>query len=333
MSRINSVVHFTGGNLAGVRENDANIRFDGIREDRYGIRMGGVLSDRYGVRMNGLREEDAGIALSGLREDDARINMNGLREEDAGIALSGLREEAAGINLMQGTFLGELEHDSLGRTQIRKIQNPVLYRETKLRGSRYGGHGHHNPRVVGVKTAKAGVGGIFDFLSSEPSFEEYQGQLRTIINSWTPVRNRIDALPAEKRSAVIATMEKMGSTTSDYNNMSLYLQDGPPGQTPGRVKRIQRCQTALPSIEKLVSQMESTGQGPTQGPIPFVGPKQGGTTQQHEQNQALAIVKKDLANRDSELANPIPWNTIALVGGVGAAAGGLLWIASKFMKG
>lgn len=70
-------------------------------------RMGGLVEDHYDTRlMAGLREDDANLRLGGLREDDASVrlgvsayDLQGLREDDANLRLGGLREDDANMRL------------------------------------------------------------------------------------------------------------------------------------------------------------------------------------------------------------------------------------------
>jgi hypothetical protein len=290
--------------MKGLREDDADIRMGGLREDDADIRMGGLREDDANVRMEGLREDDADIRMGGLREEDANIQLSGLREEDANISLtndvlSGLREEDAGITFL--TMEGLREDDAglqIGSIRaammLRGLADPVdmveemgrrrLVRHMRRKG-RYGprrlikesdemgvsaydrlGAEDFHPRFPAVMIEGLGtMGGIFDFLKSEPTPEEYIGKIKVVLDGWKVVKPQLMALPERSRNAIINQMKSLKNDPERYDGLAQFLSEGYEGYkaSPGRWERVKRLEAYLPTVQAMVSRARALGPAPT----------------------------------------------------------------------
>lgn len=302
-----SGVRFIGGlreddaslRLGGLREDDATVHLEGLREDDANVRLGEFLDQdngsfdaqlgRRGGRFRG-RGKKFGHRrfMRGLREDDADIMMAGLREDDADVRLSGLREDDAALRLGASDF------------------HPRFPVKLEMKG-------------LGSVTAGLSLGqieGLFDFLKSLPTSSEWVGRLQSLKKSWDPLRTRIYRLSDQQRVAVLNAMVNMNADAGAYDRATtVYLAEASKIEND-RVKRVERLEAALPSVEKLVAATEASAPAPTQ-------------TQQNQ--QAMTTVTRDVSARASGIES---WGVkeYALAAGVGAGALGLGYVLLKALK-
>ena len=217
-------------------------------------------------RLMGLRESDASLSLSGVEGMRAAIMLRGLREEDAGLTLRGLREEDARLTLKGADQLGYIpqivnlnEYKRLGE------QNILDYR-------RMGAEDFHRRFPVDVQIQGIGrvcmtkdmarVAGIFDFLKANPTWDEFVGRCKTVLAQWNPLKARMEALPDQQKAALSTQLAAMDRVSpNDYDQLNGYIMD-PTGYTihaTGRTHELERLETALPTIQKMVAQMEQLG--------------------------------------------------------------------------
>ena len=256
--------------------------------------LGDIRRDWAGVELNGLREEDANISLRGLREEDANIRLSGLREEDAKIALQGLREEDAGIQLAglrNSMMLRGLREEDAG-IRLAAIYNPMGWRHgyrrgypalqpgmrafnkrfmngAEERGPVLGEDGFHQRfpvtvRIEGIGAVKGEIpgrriAGIFDFLAPKMSWDEAATRLQTLAAKEAALQARLARLAPGAQAAIMQQNNAIRNNELFDGQISVYLQEGPTGWAAhdGREARLKATETALPTIDTLVSQFES----------------------------------------------------------------------------
>lgn len=159
------------------------------------------------------------------------------------------------------------------------------------------------------------MAGIFDFLKPTPSFEEFSGRIRTLLARWTPLKTRIDRLPDQQRVAVEKQLVDMRATA--WAEFPRYIAEGPAGVKRERLSRLARHETVLPTIEKLVAQLQSTQPSIDAG---------------EEIDRASEAVRADVANRVVEASGTQAERILVPVAiGVGstAALAGVLYLIFK----
>ena len=265
------------GNAAGSRVR----QLGDIRRDYFGQEMRGLREEDAGISLRGLREEDAGIRLAGLREEDAQIALHGLREEDAGIQLAGLRnsmmlrglrEEDAGIRLAA-------IYNPMGwRHGFRKGFSPEFRRKgygnsfingAERRGPVLGEQGFHERFPVTVRIEGIGevrgkvvgrhIAGLFDFLAPQMSWDEAATRLQTLAMKEAALLQRLQRLSPDAQAAIMKQNNAIKDNELFDGQIGVYLQEGPTGWAAhtGRETRMKATETALPTIDTLVSQFES----------------------------------------------------------------------------
>lgn len=278
---------------------DATVSFEMKRLDK---RLSKVFSKgtsvaglRLGCILRGLREDDADLRLMGLREDDANLRMEGLREDDAGVRMEGLREDDASVVLS-------------GAEEVP----PKL-----------GAEGFHERFPVTVEIKGLGVircvayrntmNGLFDFLKPAMSSEEYLAKLAQLKTAWASVRRDLFALTDQQKSAIEKTMVTMECEVGEYDRATtVYIAEGAAGMTSTRINRVNRIETGLPTIRKLIDQAKT------------FGPTAATTSPQQVQQTAAADVDQRIAAAGSE--NVLVSTVLPVAGGAALVGTALLVI-------
>jgi hypothetical protein len=324
--------------MSGLREQDADLTMRGLREEDASLHlsatgyrgnemiqefyrgMGGsedneMLPASSRILMSGLREEDSSLKLSGVQGMRAAIMLRGLRESDAALTLRGLREDDAKMS-MKG--MGYIRHVvDLEKYRAMGEQNMMDFKrmgaadfhrrfpcEVAIQGV---GHVHMSKDM-------AKVAGVFDFLKANPTWEEFVGRAKVVLGQWNPIKARLQALPDQQKAAVstqMAAMDRVGP--SDFDQLNDFIMD-PNGyalHATGRTHQLERLETALPTINKIVAQMEQLG--------PAASLKQ-------ETNRATNTALKDVNGRLANTKPDILHDYVLPIGVGGALVTGLVLI-------
>lgn len=304
--------------MDGLREEETRVRFDG---------MNGAFDAEDISLLRGIREDDAMLRLgdAGARGQfaDSNADISGLREEASMLRLGDLRQDAARIVL--GGMQADDSHITMGGAfdaeDIRILRGPVSVPHVNVDvDERIFRHQFRND-LEGVGRVN-GLGGIFDIFTSLPEFTDFGPKMQFIYNRWTNARARLNKLSPQQNNAVIAQMTKMEAPPAAYERLPIYISEGSAGINRSRVSRVGRLETALPSVEKLISEMEATAPAPTAA---------------QEQNKATEIVLKDVVQREQQAViaatkGEMDLGKAATIGVVAVAGVGALYGIGKLLK-
>lgn len=188
------------------------------------------------------------MAMSGLREDDASLRLGGLREDDASLRLGtsynpNAYQSAQSIRVQQ---LGGLREDDaslrLGRTDF----HPRFPVKIEMKGL---GSATHN-------LTSRQISGLFDFLKAAPTDTENRARVQALINTWRPLKDIISRLPGDKQSATVQAISKLDTSVNDIDFVTgTYMSTAV--FTREQTNRMTRIEAAMPSIQKLVADMQA----------------------------------------------------------------------------
>jgi hypothetical protein len=307
--------------LEGLREDDANIRLSGLREDDAGIRLG----TSYAPDAQGASEGNRSWGQLGVSAYDELGDVDSLSAEAAeieqkqtlrgirmGYILRGLREDDANIRL------GVSAYDELGRRRAFGPRRHLERRRRMISGAEenppemLAAEGFHERFPVRVDISGLGVihgtvdssnlEGLFDFLKSKPSAEEYIGKIRLVLDGWRVVKPQLYELPEASRKAIIAQMTALNNGPDRYESMNGFLAEGYAGYTDGRYSRVKRLEAYLPTVQKMVSEARALG---------------GNFTVE----QANKVAAEDLKTRQESISQPTFLEKAAPIIGAAGAAG------------
>lgn len=156
------------------------------------------------------------------------MSMNGLREDDAKLRLGDVRADDAQLRLGANDF------------------HPRFPVKIEMKGF---GASTHN-------MTSHQISGLFDFLKADPTDVESRARAQAIANTWRPLRDIIFRLPASKQDAVVQGISKLDTSVSDidmvastYPSLATFYRE--------KWNRMTRIEAALPTIQKLVADMQA----------------------------------------------------------------------------
>jgi hypothetical protein len=320
------------GHMGALREDDAGLRMGDIRADDAGLRLGNYADqDNAGAfqsKMSGLGVRSRPMVVD--RGAPRSVSGGGSGSSNAAAGYKNRNQYRSGGS-PRATFHENLSPSTLFASgaipmmSTRHNMGDVRADDAQLRLGDLGTRKDFHPRFP-VKVELKGLGsgthmlsgsqiaGLFDFLKANPSDSDNMARVRAISNWWTPVRNMIGSLPADKQNAAIAAISHLDTSVE---NIDFVVATYPAVATFDReqMNRMTRIEAAEPAISKVVADLQAfSGPGGAAGAV------------------ANSSILKTINGQANAITAGMTMQNVAIAGIAGAAGIGIIYVVIKALS-